>query len=304
MFTPVFNLPSPVQQIFSPLLEHKRIQLFIKRDDLIHPIISGNKWRKLQFNLQQAKAQPQHTLLTFGGVWSNHIHATAAAGKMFGLNTIGVIRGDAASPLSATLQDARDWGMRLHFVTRENYRRKHTAAFIDELHQRFGDFYVLPEGGCNREGVRGCAAMIDELTEHYDVVCVDVGTGTTLAGIITGLKERAHALGFAVLKGAEYLQSEIQTLLEEPARHYTRWQLNTDYHFGGYASTTPELLQFMKEFEHRHNIPLEPVYSAKMFFGIFDLIEKNYFKPGTRILAVHGGGLQGLRGFELTRNSN
>jgi len=299
MATPVFQLPSPVTQIFSPLLDARQLQLFIKRDDLIHPVISGNKWRKLKYNLQQAKAEQQPCLLTFGGAWSNHIHATAAAGYYFGFKTIGIIRGEATPVLSATLQDAKNWGMQLHFVNRENYRHKTEADFIADLKQRFGKFYLLPEGGSNALAIQGCAEIMSERDESYDVICADCGTGTTLAGIICGNQNQSQILGFSVLKNGEFLSHDVQSMLNNVHCNYNNWHINSDYHFGGYAKATPVLLKFIKNFNQQHGIQLEPVYSGKMFYGLFDLIEKGYFKPGSRMLAIHGGGLQGLRGYSL-----
>ena len=293
------QLPSPVTQIFSPRLDTRKLQLFIKRDDLIHPIISGNKWRKLKYNLQQAQAEQQTCLLTFGGAWSNHIHATAAAGHYFGFDTIGIIRGEITSPLTATLQDAQDWGMQLHFVNRERYRHKTEKEFIAGLELQFGKFYLLPEGGNNILGMQGCAEIWNELNEDYDVICVDCGTGTTIAGIICGHKNPTQILGFSVLKGEDYLRNDVQAMLLRSNCQHHNWHINTDYHFGGYAKTTPGLLDFIKTFNQQHAIQLEPVYSAKMFYGLFDLIEKGYFKMGSKILAIHGGGLQGLRGYKL-----
>jgi 1-aminocyclopropane-1-carboxylate deaminase len=299
MATPAFQLPSPVTQIFSPLLDARQLQLFIKHDDLIHPVISGNKWRKLKYNLQQAKTEQQQCLLTFGGAWSNHIHATAAAGYYFGFQTIGIIRGETTPVLSATLQDAKNWGMQLHFVDRENYRHKTEAGFIADLKQRFGEFYLLPEGGSNALAMQGCAEIIGELNEPYDVLCIDCGTGTTLAGVICGNKDQSQVLGFSVLKGGNFLQHDVQAMLDTAHCNYSNWQINSDHHFGGYAKTTPGLFKFIKTFKQQHDIQLEPVYSGKMFYGLFDLIEKEFFKSGSRILAIHGGGLQGLRGYNL-----
>lgn len=299
MALPDLLLPSPVTQLFSPLLESQQLQLFIKRDDLIHPVISGNKWRKLKYNLQQAKKEQQSCLLTFGGAWSNHIHATAAAGYYYGFNTIGIIRGETPPALSATLQDAQNWGMQLHFVNREQYRHKTETDFITSLRQQFGNFYLLPEGGSNTLAMQGCAEIIDELTESYDVLCVDCGTGTTLAGVICGNKDKANILGFSVFKGEDFLTHEVQIMLDNADCESNNWQINCGYHFGGYAKTTPGLFEFMKTFKRDHDIQLEPVYSSKMFYGIFDLIEKGHFKPGSRILAIHGGGLQGLRGYKF-----
>ena len=300
MDTSFLNLPSPVTRLYSPLLEARSIQLFIKRDELIHPHLQGNKWRKLKYNLLQARKLKKDTLLTFGGAYSNHIHATAAAGHYFNFKTIGIIRGEEHSPLNPTLQDASDWGMELHYVSRSQYRNKTDAEFLQSLKNRFSDFYLIPEGGNNEYAVKGCAEIIDELEENYDIICVDCGTGASMSGIIAGLNNQSHVLGFAVLKGADFLTDDISKKLQAfSSSPYSNWSLNLDYHFGGYAKTSGELLEFIASFKREHNIQLEPVYSGKMLYGIFDLIQKNYFKKNTKILAIHGGGLQGLRGFNI-----
>lgn len=299
MPTLALQIPSPVTQIFSPELERRQLQLFIKRDDLIHPVISGNKWRKLKYNLLQAQTEQQKCLLTFGGAWSNHIHATAAAGFHSGLNTIGIIRGEATTPFSATLQDAQNWGMKLHFIDRETYRNKNETVFLEKLKGEFGKFYLLPEGGSNSLAMQGCAEILGELNEPYDVICADCGTGTTLAGIISGNRNQSHIIGFSVLKGGDFLQPAVQEMLNNIHCDNRNWHINSDYHFGGYAKTTSALFEFMNDFRQQHAIQLEPVYSGKMFYGLFDLIKMDYFRQGSRILVLHGGGLQGLRGYNL-----
>lgn len=294
------NLPSPITELTHPLLRDKRLRLSIKRDDLIHPHLQGNKWRKLRYNLESARQQEHKRLLTFGGAWSNHIHATAAAGHYFGFETIGIIRGEAGHGLTPTLQDAQAWGMQLNFIARDVYRKKHEAGFIEQLRRDFGDFYLIPEGGCNTAGMQGCEQIIEELPQHYDVVCVDCGTGATMAGIVNAACPASQVLGFAVLKNATFLYQDIQALINrDDIEMNHHWRLVLNYHFGGYAKTTQALIDFIHRFKHEHGIQLEPVYSAKMFYGLFELIEQDYFNAGAHILAVHSGGLQGLRGFKL-----
>lgn len=299
------QLPSPITPLYDALFEQKRVRLFVKRDDLIHPHLQGNKWRKLKYNLIQARQQGFTRLLTFGGAWSNHIHATAAAGHYFNFSTIGIIRGEVHSPLNPCLQDARDWGMHLHPVSRQDYRNKTTADFIDQLHQQFGEFYCIPEGGNNAAGIQGCTEIVDELERDYDVVCVDCGTGATMAGLIQALDDRAQVLGFAVLKNAGFLVDDIERALREQSdKTYGNWRMQLDYHFGGYARTSPALFDFINNFKQQHGIQLEPVYSGKMFYGLMELIRQDYFKPGSDILVIHSGGLQGLRGFHLDEYAN
>jgi 1-aminocyclopropane-1-carboxylate deaminase len=297
--TSFLTLPSPVTQLHDPLFKQKKLTVFVKRDDLIHPELQGNKWRKLKYNLIHAKQNNIKTLLTFGGAYSNHIHATAAAGKYYDFNTIGIIRGEVHTPLNSTLQDASDWGMQLHYVSRAEYRNKTSASFIDNLKQRFGEFYLIPEGGNNHFALKGCQEIVTELDQHYDTLCVDCGTGATIAGLISAVNRQTSVLGFSVLKGADFLHKDItEMLLQLTKTTFDNWQLNNDYHFGGYAKSTETLMQFIQLFKQQHNIQLEPVYSGKMFFGIYDLIRKDYFKPHSKIVAIHSGGLQGLRGFD------
>ncbi|MBW3544275.1 MAG: pyridoxal-phosphate dependent enzyme [Bacteroidetes bacterium] len=289
--------PTPIQIIEDPLLQAAKVSLHLKRDDLLHQHISGNKWRKLKYNLLEAKLQEHKQLLTFGGAYSNHIAATAAAGKAFGIETIGIIRGEEQLPLNPTLQLASEQGMQLHYLDRETYRQKEEQ--LGHLRGRFGDFYYVPEGGSNALAVKGCAEIVGELeVQAYDFIAVACGTGGTLAGIVAGLNRRRQALGFPVLKGGSFLKAEIDRLTEAyNGQLYHNYQLMPDYHFGGYAKWTPELVNFINDFKRWYAIALDPVYTGKLLYGIFDLVKRGWFKPGTRLLAVHTGGLQGIKGF-------
>jgi 1-aminocyclopropane-1-carboxylate deaminase len=289
------QLPSPIQEIKDPLLEEKRVRIFIKREDLIHPIVSGNKWRKLKYNLLKAKEEGKDTILSFGGAYSNHIHALAAASKALGLKSIGVIRGDEILPLNETLSFAKFSGMELFFVSREEYKKKTEADFIESLHKKFDDFYLIPEGGYNAEGSKGCQEIISEINISYDIICCACGTGTTLSGIISSLPEEKKAIGFPVLKGGDFLYEEIKKLLIDKEGN-KKWHLESGYHFGGYAKWNQELLNFITEFEKKHNIPLDQIYNGKMMYGLFDLVKRDCFVMGTSIVALHTGGLQGLKG--------
>ena len=296
----ILNLPSPIQKLHSTFLEQHNIQLYIKRDDLIHKDISGNKWRKLKYNLLAAQKQNQNTLLSFGGAYSNHLHATAAAGKYFNFKTIGISRGEAYEPLNPTLQDAQNWGMQLEYINRKKYKQKKTVEFLNELKEQFGHFYLIPEGGNNKLGVKGCQDIINEIDDEFDTICIDCGTGATMAGIVTALNNRSHTLGFSVLKGADFLINDINYHIKNYSKELMdKWSVNLDYHFGGFAKTTDELFDFIRLFKQDYAIQLDPVYTGKMFFGVFDLIKKNHFKAGEKILVIHTGGLQGLRGFNL-----
>ena len=261
--------------------------LLLKRDDLIHPDMPGNKWRKLGPNLAAARAAGYTTLLTFGGAYSNHLAATAAAGHYLGFETVGVVRGEERLPLNAVLAGAVRFGMRLTYLDRVSYREKCAAAVLDRLRDVFGDCYVLPEGGSNGLAVRGCAELPGEISEPFDVVAVAVGTGGTLAGIAGGLTSGRRALGFAVLKGGGFLSGDVAALQSEAfGRVSGNWQIETEFHFGGYAKRTVELDTFIDEFEDRHGVRLNWVYEAKMMFGLYALVERGAFAAGTTIVAV------------------
>ncbi len=282
--------PTPTQEIHDPILDKAGVRLLIKREDLNHPYVSGNKWWKLKCNLEEAKKQSKKTLLTFGGAYSNHIFATAAAAHELGFESIGVIRGEETLPLNHTLSFAKRMGMKLHYVSRGQYRKKTEQEFIDQLHQQFGNFYLIPEGGTNEFAVRGCTEFAGILGNNFDYVCCSVGTGGTLAGIINGLPNKS-ILGFSALKGGEFLQSDVEHLLT--SEQSSDWKIITGYPFGGYGKTTPALEEFKNDFERKNNIPLDPVYTVKMIAGVFDLVQKGFFKTGSTVLALHTGGLQG-----------
>ncbi len=290
---------APLQQLHDPIFEEKEVTLWVKREDLLHPTISGNKWRKLKYNLQVARLQGKSTLLTFGGAYSNHIAAVAAAGEAFGFKTIGIIRGEQHLPLNPTLRFAASCGMRLQYLSREQYRHKQEPAFLESLSEGVGQPYIIPEGGTNLLAVKGCAEIVQEIGIAYDYICCAAGTGGTMAGLVAGLAGEKQVLGFPALKGGEFLQKEISALVVGYAgKNFDNWELETDYHFGGYAKVKPELLAFMRLFQEQHRIPLEPIYTGKMFFGLYDLIKSGYFMRGSRLVAIHTGGLQGNKGFE------
>ena len=279
-----------VQEIQLP---NTTISLFIKREDLLHPHISGNKFRKLKYNLAEAKAKKYKKILTYGGAFSNHIVAVAAAGKEYGFQTIGVIRGEELVSQIAdnpSLQFAQECGMQLEFISREQYRHKNESAAVEFWQKKYGEIYVLPEGGTNELAVKGCEEIITSADEVYDFICCAVGTGGTISGIINSAKPHQKIIGFPALKG-DFLQEDIRNFT-----HENNWELQTDYHFGGYAKTTSKLIQFLNDFHAQHHIPLDPIYTGKMVYGVMDLIQKNYFKKGSKILLIHTGGLQGILG--------
>ena len=269
------------------------ISLFIKRDDLIHPIISGNKFRKLKYNLIEAKNQKKITLLTFGGAFSNHILAVSAAGKEYGFDTIGIIRGEELESkieTNPTLKKAKEFGMVFDFISREEYRNKNNPEFLKKLKGKFGEFYLIPEGGTNEFAIKGCEEILTEDDKNFDFICCAIGTGGTISGIINSSNENQKILGFPVLKG-DFLTEDIRKFAKKD-----NWELVTDYHFGGYAKYDATLIEFINNFYEKHQIPLDPIYTSKMVFGVLDLIEKEYFPPKSKILVIHTGGLQGING--------
>jgi len=280
-------LHTPIQEIHDRILESAEIRLFIKREDLNHPWVSGNKWWKLKYNLEDAHHHGKNTLLTFGGAFSNHIYAVAAAAYELKIQSIGIIRGEETSPLNPTLRFATHKGMNLHYISRETYRKKSDQHFIDQLRDQFGDFYLIPEGGSNALAVKGVQEFAHMLDIDFDCLCCPVGTGGTLAGVIQGLRGKKKILGFSALKDGAFLNEEVRKL----GVNYTNWEIITAYHFGGYAKSTEALLQFIDDFKNQHHVPLEFIYTGKMISGIFDLATKGFFKKGSILLAIHTGGI-------------
>ncbi|PKM11145.1 MAG: 1-aminocyclopropane-1-carboxylate deaminase [Gammaproteobacteria bacterium HGW-Gammaproteobacteria-3] len=269
------------------------VELWIKRDDLLHPIISGNKWRKLKYILNHALSLNCKRIISMGGAYSNHLHALAFIGHELGLETVGLIRGERQS--TPTLTDLQRAGMQLNFVSREKYRTLRQYKSWQALPGLTPTDYWLPEGGAVALALTGVAELVAEIDQAYDIICLPCGTGTTLAGVIQAVPETIEVWGFAALKGAGFLTRDIEQLLPAPRDN---WRLSQAYHFGGFARGKPELTAFIKQFRGANAIPLEPVYTGKMLYGLYDLIEQGRFKPGQRIIAIHTGGLQGNRGFD------
>ncbi|MFE8943043.1 1-aminocyclopropane-1-carboxylate deaminase/D-cysteine desulfhydrase [Streptomyces sp. NPDC007856] len=284
------RLPSPLQEVRDDRFERHGLRLVLKRDDLIHPELVGNKWRKLVPNVEAARGRP---LVTFGGAYSNHLRATAAAGRILGLPTTGVVRGEelADRPLNPSLARCAADGMRLHFVDRSTYRRKNEPETLGTLLRAVGaeDAYVVPEGGSNSAAVRGCRVLGAELRGLAEVVGVACGTGGTLAGLAAGLAPGQRALGVPVLRGG-FLEGDVQALQERAFGGRTgSWSLDERFHFGGYARTTPELDAFAEDFEDRHGLPVERLYVAKLLYGLAALAEEGAFARGTTVAAVVTG---------------
>ncbi len=269
----------------------------IRREDLLHPHISGNKYRKLKYNIAFAKANDHKLIITYGGAFSNHIAATAAAGREAGLQTIGIIRGEElGSNIAKTLQEnktlafAVSQGMQLKFITRQDYREKTKPYLSESLHDQWGSFYELPEGGTNELAVKGCKEILTQADESYDYICCSGGTGGTAAGIIEASAPHQKILVFSALKG-DFLREEIRKYTSK-----TNWQLMTDYHFGGYARVNEALIRFINSFKEKHKIQLDPIYTGKMMYGLMAMAQNGIFSRNTRILAIHTGGLQGIKG--------
>ena len=284
--------PSLLTKIDQPLCAQFDIELWMKRDDQLHPVISGNKWRKLKFILDHALYSGADTIISMGGMYSNHLHALAYVGKALGLKTIAYIRGDNPDLLTPTLVDLKAWGMELKFISRTEYRQLRQYKGSLDLPGLKPQQYWLPEGGAQALALNGVAELVAEIEIAYDYLCVPCGTGATLAGLIAATEDHVALLGFAALKNAGFLNTDVSTLLKQSK---SNWHINLDYHFGGFASTTPELLSFISAFEAKTTIQLEPVYTGKMMYALYDLISKGHFSTGQRIIAVHTGGLQGDR---------
>jgi len=293
-----------IETLHDPFLLESNIQFDLLRLDTIHPLVNGNKWFKLKLNLQQALDDHHHTLLSFGGAYSNHIRALAAASSMLKIKSIGVIRGERTLPLNPVLQFAHDNDMKLHFVSRANYKLKHTPEFIEVLKEQFGDFYLIPEGGSNELGVKGCEDILDYLDHSADpedkgrncYLAVACGTGATLAGLIRGVARKGlgiDIMGVAVLKGAGYLEKEVSSWLVGDLQEasYPNWNIELDYHCGGYAKHNPALLSFIERFERVNQVSIEPVYTGKLLAGIYDLIENGLIPAGSQVIAIHTGGV-------------
>jgi 1-aminocyclopropane-1-carboxylate deaminase len=277
-------------------INNPNVELFIKREDLIHPLISGNKFRKLKYNIHQAKEENHSVLLTFGGAFSNHILAVASAGFENNFKTIGVIRGEELLHKineNPTLKKAQELGMQFKFVSREDFRVKDTKDFIANLHKEFGAFYLLPEGGTNDLAIKGCEEILEDEDKIFTHICCAIGTGGTISGIINSSLAHQEIIGFPSLKG-DFISNEISNFAKK-----SNWKIISDYHFGGYGKITEELIRFINEFYTKHKIPLDPIYTGKMMYGIDDLIKNNYFSKGSKILAIHTGGLQGIKGMNI-----
>lgn len=287
--------PAPLTRIVDAELSARQVELWIKRDDLLHPVMSGNKWRKLKYVLNHALHLDAGCIVSMGGAYSNHLHALAFAGKSLGIKTVGLVRGEQPEAFNPTLLDLRDWGMELRFVPRGDYRRLRGYKQHDSLPGLKPGQYWLPEGGATDLALPGIAETVAEIDLGFDVLAVACGTGTTLAGLIAHAPASSRILGVAALKNAGFLVYDVQQLLGSRNITRTNWQIALDYHCGGFAQTSPALLEFIRQFQARHGVPLEPVYTGKLLFAIYDLLKQGYFQAGQRLVVLHTGGLQGNR---------
>jgi 1-aminocyclopropane-1-carboxylate deaminase len=289
---------SVLQSINHPIFTQHKISVQIKRDDQIDSIISGNKWRKLKYNLRHAKAIGAKGVITFGGCFSNHIHACAFACQQQKLPVIGIIRGEEKNQTNYTLAWAKHWGMQLSFVDRKTYRMRDDESYLQQLQQQYPDHMIIPEGGSNTLALTGMAEVIDELNQQgkFDTLLTPVGSGGTFAGLILGDNNQHNLLGISVLKQDGYLAEQVNNLLPEHAKAHTNWQIMNQFHCGGYAKFSPNDAERIRSFSQAVGINFEPVYSGKMLLALLDLITAGYFPAEHRIVMLHTGGLQGLAG--------
>ncbi len=309
------TLTIPIQKIQHPIFIKNKLILEVLRTDKTDPVISGNKWFKLKYNLIEAKEQGYTTLMSFGGPYSNHLHALATAGKANGFNTIGIIRGEEHLPLNPTLSDVTQQGMKLYYINRKMYRNKHTPQVLEQLKQMITKarpfsnsepYYLVPEGGTNATAIKGAAEIASFIPDNTDFICVPCGTGGTAAGIISGVSslnssensQKKTILGFPAMKGGEFLEQTIHSYLSNDLSPLTSWQLLYDWHFGGFGKINKTLALFIEDFEQKYSIDLDPIYTAKMMYAIVSMAKNDYFPEGSKIVVIHTGGLQGKRGMK------
>ncbi|MFT6997528.1 MAG: 1-aminocyclopropane-1-carboxylate deaminase [Cryomorphaceae bacterium] len=300
-----FQLPSIEQEVPTEFLNKKGILLSIKRDDLIHDEVSGNKWRKLKWNIRNAIQSERETILTFGGAHSNHIAATAAAAKLHGLKTIGIIRGEEVDLENPTLKSAAQNGMEIHRVSRAEFHEIEDRDYIESLRHRFGPFYLIPQGGQNHYGVQGCSEIMSELELKYDRIFVACGTATTLSGMAIANRTGVDIYGVSALKGGDFLYDTVSAYVkktfndeETEIEILSKIHLITDAHFGGYAKIKPGLIEFMRNFTNETGVKLDPVYTGKTAFAMYELANKMKLVRKEKWLLIHSGGMQGIPAME------
>ncbi len=309
-----FLIPSPIQKVHWPVAKAAKVEVWMKRDDLIHPIISGNKWRKLMYNVKEVQDKKLWGIVTFGGAFSNHIAATAYSGFVFTLATVGFIRGEEVNFNNPTLQKAMAAGMQLKPISREEYRKKTQTGFLEEIKKEYPHYLIVPEGGSNLNGVLGCMQILPEIHQTFDVIASPIGSATTFTGLVATAKNHGKVLGFSALKGGGYLQSTVENFLHRlkaetpPEINFNptqNWEIIDQYHFGGFAKMKEPLVRFMNDFWQETQIALDPVYTAKMMWGLREMIVENQILPGSKLLVLHTGGLQGIAGMnKRLKNKN
>ena len=279
------------QRIILPLLNKSDFKIYIKREDKIHPIVSGNKFRKLKYNIQKAKELNKNVVITFGGAYSNHLLATAYVGKVENLKTIAYVRGEELKNIkyNSTLQKCKDFGMEFVFISRDDYRKRNELNYILSIKTRFNNAYIIPEGGTNELGVLGCEEILNSNDSFFDVICCPVGSGGTISGIINSSSNNHKVIGFSALKG-----SEINNVISKFA-YKSNWKIFDDDIFKGYANIDNRLVDFINIFFKNTGILLDPIYNSKMVYRIIKLIENKEWEFGKKILLVNTGGLQSVK---------
>jgi 1-aminocyclopropane-1-carboxylate deaminase/D-cysteine desulfhydrase len=295
-----FDVLPEIQPLKLQVANEKLLTLDCLRLDKIHPFVSGNKWYKLKHHILEAQEAGKSALLSFGGGYSNHLHALAFVGNQLQFKTIGIVRGEPSEALNPTLQDCVDWGMELHWVDRQEYRKISSQESIHSYADRYYDAWVIPEGGAGRQGILGIQSLFNSLHHaglmNYDLIACAVGSGATLAGIIQANVGNAQCVGFSALKGAHDLEVRVERQLAA-AKRINSWRICHDYHFGGFAKINARLTSFISDMHTRHDFLLDPIYTGKMMYGLAEYLHQGRIKAGARVLAVHTGGLQGWRGF-------
>lgn len=290
-----FSLPSPLEKILHPLFASKKVEVYIKRDDLIHPIVSGNKWRKLKYNFEAFRSSAKSGIITLGGAYSNHLVASAEACWQQDIPLLAIVRGEQVS--NDSLDFCRAKGMRIEFISRSDYRTIRENGLPREMLEKYPDFHFIPEGGSNLEGIRGCQEILSEVKEHFDLVFCPVGSGTTLCGLISGPKG-AGIVGVSSLNGG-FMEKEIAHMLSKyNLAQVNPWSVSSDFHFGGFAKVTQDLVDFTRSFKEVSGIQLDYIYSAKMVYGLCEMLRSGEIPQGTKLLLIHTGGLQGNASFE------
>ncbi len=290
-----FKLPSKIQELKLNIKNSNKIRLFIKREDLIHDVVSGNKWRKLNYNFKYIKEKKIKKILSFGGAYSNHLHALSWLAKKNDIKSYGLVRGCESSIENPTLSFCKKNKMNLFFLERSTYRNnKNNNPIFNTIIKSEENIFVIPEGGFNELGIKGCEEIMNEVNSHYDIICCSIGSGCTAVGIIKSLKSDQFFLGFSSFKN----NSQIKNIISKKVKNFN-WKINSEYNFGGFGVVTDELKKFIKDFNNSYGIMLDPIYTSKLFFGLFEMISENKLPKDSRILVLHTGGLQGLQGIKL-----